>query len=65
MEAQGRSATAPTSREAGAKTDKSADAQAKSNTPNADSSGKGKPDQPLDIKDTLGGLLGKPESKSK
>ena len=65
LEAQGRSATAPTSREAGAKTDKSADAQAKSNTPNADSSGKGKPDQPLDIKDTLGGLLGKPESKSK
>ncbi|MBU4211616.1 MAG: AsmA family protein [Kiritimatiellae bacterium] len=40
---------------------RSADSQTKSNAPNADSSGKGKPDQPLDIKDTLGGLLGKPE----
>ena len=57
LEAQGRSAVAPTSREAGA-------SQAKSNAPNADSSGKGKPDHPLDIKDTLGGLFGKPESKS-
>ena len=44
---------------------RSTDSQAKSNAPNAVSAGKGKPDQPLDIKDTLGGLFGKPESKSK
>ncbi|MCX6993697.1 MAG: AsmA family protein [Kiritimatiellaeota bacterium] len=37
------------------------DSQAKSNAPNVDSSGKGKP---MDVKDTLGGLFGKPESKS-
>ncbi len=43
---------------------RSADSQAKSNALNAASSGKGKPDHPLDIKDTLGGLFGKPESKS-
>ncbi|MFH1968838.1 MAG: AsmA family protein [Verrucomicrobiota bacterium] len=43
---------------------KSADSQAKSNAPNAASSSKGKPDQPLDIKDISGGLFGKPESKS-
>ncbi|MFH1475940.1 MAG: AsmA family protein [Verrucomicrobiota bacterium] len=56
LEAQGRSAVAP-----GAMADKSADSQAKSNAPNAADSGK---DKPMDIKDTLGGLFGKPESKS-
>jgi hypothetical protein len=56
LEAQGRSAVTNK-----AMVDKSADSPAKSNAPNADSSGKGKPDHPLDIKDTLGGLFGKPE----
>ena len=60
LEAQGRSAVAP----AGAMADKSADSHASSNAPNGDSSGKDKSDHPLDIKDTLGGLFGKPESKS-
>jgi len=60
LEAQGRSAVAP-----GTMADKSADSQAKSNAPNAKNSGKGKPDNSPDIKDTLGGLFGKPESKSK
>lgn len=41
---------------------RSTDSQAKSNATNAASSGK---DKPMDIKDTLGGLFGKPESKSK
>jgi len=55
MEAQGRSAGTQTP----------GDSQAQSNAPSAASSGKGKPeDKPLDIKDALGGLFGKPESKS-
>jgi len=56
LEAQGRSTGTNK-----AVADKSADSQAKRNAPNAASSGKGKPDHPLDIKDTLGGLFGKPE----
>ncbi|MDP2991286.1 MAG: AsmA family protein [Kiritimatiellota bacterium] len=48
LEAQGRSAVAP-----GAMADKSADSQSKSNAP--------KTDRPLNIKETLGGLFGKPE----
>jgi len=44
---------------------RSTDSQAKSNAPNAASSGKGNPVNPLDIKDALGGLFGKPESKGK
>lgn len=43
---------------------RSTDSHAKSNAPNADSSGKAKPDHLLDVKDTLGGLFGKPGSKS-
>jgi len=65
MEAQGRSAVAQKPQEAGAMADKSADSQAKSNAPNTGSSDKSKPDNPLDVKDTLGGLFMKPGSKSK
>ncbi len=53
MDVQRRSETVPT----GKATNRPADSQAKSNAPNADSSNKSKP---MDIKDTLDGLFGKP-----
>lgn len=62
LDAQNRSA--PTSQAVGDMEGKSADSPAKSNAPNAESAGLGKPEHPLDIKDTLDGLFGKPESKS-